>query len=180
MWLRDWSVGKSRWCGRLTGTWRTRCSCNLGTPCCGDLDRARPSKGIGSTVQFGQRILRRTVCGMCRSALLHRTTRVRLWWPDSRWARVACEGRLSKWSLWNNWKLWKTQEMKVCETTGDCFFFMLLRNPRNLSDGLSLTWVGGKEVRRDRRLHLLKSALERCEPLAGALWQWHSLGRSLV
>ncbi len=27
---------------------------------------------------------------------------------------------------------------------------------------------------------LLKSVLERCEPLAGALWQWHLLGRSMV
>ncbi len=60
--------------------------------------------------------------------------------------------------------------------TGDCFFFMLLRNPRNLSDGLSPMWAGGKGVRRDRRLHLLKSALGRCVPLAGVLWQWHLLG----
>ncbi len=27
---------------------------------------------------------------------------------------------------------------------------------------------------------LLKSVLKRCESLAGALWQWHLLGRSLV
>ncbi len=62
--------------------------------------------------------------------------------------------------------------------TGDWGFLTLLRNPRNLSDGLSLTWVGGKGVRRDRHLHLLGSALEHYEPLAGALRQWHSLGRS--
>ncbi len=59
-------------------------------------------------------------------------------------------------------------------------FLTLLRNPRNLSDGFKSD-VGRREgVRRDRRLHLLKSVLEHCEPLAGALWQWHSLGRSLV
>ncbi len=27
---------------------------------------------------------------------------------------------------------------------------------------------------------LLKSVLKRCEPFAGALWQWHLLGRSCV
>ncbi len=52
------------------------------------------------------------------------------------------------------------------------------KSPQSI--GLSLTWVGGKGVRRDRHLHLLGSALEHCEPLAGALRQWHSLGRSLV
>ncbi len=94
-WQRDWSVGNSWWSGQLTGTRHMQCSCNLGTPCCGDLGRERPSRGIGSTAQLGRRTLRRTVCGTWRSALLRRTTRVRLWWPGSRWARVACEGRLS-------------------------------------------------------------------------------------
>ncbi len=32
-------------------------------------------------------------------------------------------------------------------------------------------------MRRDRRLHLLKSALGCCEPLAGVLWLWRLLGR---
>ncbi len=41
-WQRDWSVGNSWWSGRLTGTRRMQCSCNLGTPCCGDLGRERP------------------------------------------------------------------------------------------------------------------------------------------